>query len=156
MWMLSFVPDSLLHLVILCIIGGGIGLYVAGLFLNFMPWLKPYKEPVRILSTVMCVVGVYFYGSYSTEIEWRAKVEALEAKLAVAEAKSQEVVVQIKEKIIWKTKIIHDTQIVVQEKIIHDAAQIDAQCKVPQIAIDDINAAAKNPAPGDTDPGDKK
>ena len=108
--------------------------------------LNPYKEPVRILSTFLCVAGVYFYASYATEMEWRAKVEAVQAKLAVAEAKSQEVVTVIKEKIVWKTKVIHDTQIVVQEKIIHDAAIIDAQCKVPQMAIDDLNAAARDPA----------
>jgi hypothetical protein len=154
MWMLSFLPDGLLHFVILCVLFGGVGLYVAGLFMNFLPWLKPYKEPVRILSTFLCVAGVYFYGSYATEIEWRAKVEALQAKLEVAETKSQEVVTVIKEKIVWKTKVIHDTQIVVQEKIVHDAAVIDAQCKVPQIAIDDLNAAARDPA--QENKGDKK
>ena len=146
MWILSFLPDSLLHFVILCILGGGVGLYIAGMFINFLPMLKPYKEPVLILSTFLCVAGVYFYASYATEMEWRAKVEAVQAKLAVAEAKSQEVVTVIKEKIVWKTKVIHDTQIVVQEKIIHDAAIIDAQCKVPQMAIDDLNAAARDPA----------
>jgi len=146
MWILSFLPDSLLHFVILCILGGGVGLYIAGMFMNFLPGLTPYKEPVRILSTFLCVAGVYFYGSYATEMEWRAKVEAVQAKLAVAEAKSQEVETVIKEKIVWKTKVIHDTQIVVQEKIIRDAVIIDAQCKVPQIAIDDLNAAARDPA----------
>jgi hypothetical protein len=145
MWMLSFVPDSILQLVVYCLMAGGLGLYTAGLLANFIPPLRLYKEPIRIIGTAVAVAGVYFFGAYSTEMEWRDRVKEVQAKLEVAEAKSKEVVTVVKEKIVWKTKVIHDTQVVVQEKIVRDAAVIDAQCKVPPIAIEDLNAAAQDP-----------
>lgn len=155
MWILHFIPDSLMQLVTLCIIGGGLGLYAVGFLMNFLTGLRPYKESIRIAATALCVIGVYFYSGYSVEMEWRARVEQLQAQLALAEAKSQQVITEVRDRIVYKTRVIHDRQVVVQEKIIHDAAVIDAECKVPKVAIDDLNGAAKDPN-SDPKEGDKR
>jgi len=84
MWMLSFVPDAILHLAVYAVMLAGVGLYIASFFLNLLPPAIPYREPVRILGTLIAVAGVYFYGGYSTEMAWRDKVSQLETKVAKA------------------------------------------------------------------------
>jgi len=79
MWMLSFVPDALLHMVVIGIMFAGISLYAFSFITRVLPPLIPYTGMIRILGTILTVVGIYFFGSYSTEMEWRNKVAELEA-----------------------------------------------------------------------------
>ena len=44
-----------------------------------------------------------------------------------------------------KNKVIVQRQIVIHERIVKDAAKIDATCKVDPLAIKDLNDAATNP-----------
>jgi len=89
MWMLSFVSDALLYAVVIGTMFTGIALYVISFVTRFIPPLIPYSGIARILGTILTVVGIYFFGSYSTEIEWRARVAELEEKVKVSEAKSK-------------------------------------------------------------------
>jgi len=142
MWILSFLPDSLLQLAVYStIIAGGV-LYAAGLLMNFLPWLVPYKEPVRILSTVFLVAGVYFYGSYDNEMSWRKRVEEIQAKVAVAEEQSKTANVKIDNKIQTRTQVVHDVKVVVKERIREIAAKADAECKVDPEIVKSLNKAA--------------
>jgi len=145
MWLLSFVPDSWLHLAVLAILASGVGMYVLSLFVNFIPPLKIYKTPIQLIGSLLAIAGVYFYGSYATEMEWRDKVKEAEAKVAIAEAKSQEVNTVIKKVYVDKVKVIHDTKIVIQEKIVNVAEKMDAKCEVIPEALDILNEAAKKP-----------
>ena len=145
MFWLSFIPDSFLRLVILSIFFSGVGVYVISLFIGFIRPLIAYKELLRIVGTLLMIAGVYFYGSYDTEMSWRAKMEEAQTKIAKAEEKSKKANTKIVIKIVTQTKLVHDQKIVVQEKIIKDAAKIDAECKISPEVITDLNAAAKNP-----------
>jgi hypothetical protein len=66
----------------------------------------------------------------------------MQDKIAVAEAKSATVNTQIETKVVEKVKLIHDTQVVVQDRIVKEAAQMDAECKVDASAISILNQAA--------------
>jgi hypothetical protein len=59
----------------------------------------------QALSVVVLLAGVYFKGGYGTEMEWRKRVADVEAKLKVAEAKSnivtEKIIIQTKEKIVY-------------------------------------------------------
>ena len=81
MWMLSFVPDALLHLVVITVVFTGVGLYALSFFTKLIPPLIPYSGIVRVVGTVLIVCGIYFLGSYSTEMSWRNKVAELEEKV---------------------------------------------------------------------------
>ena len=96
---------------------------------------------------VLLVIGIYFKGSFATEMEWRAKVEALQQKVAIAEEKAKTANAQIETKVITKIKTIHDTKVVTKKVLEVQREVIDAECKVPQQAIDIINAAARGEAP---------
>jgi len=145
MWLLHFVPDNLLHYVINAFLFSGIGLYILGLLSNFIRFMTPYKEMIRIISTLLIIVSIYFYGRYTTDQEWRAKVEAAQAQVAAAEAKAQQVNTQVETKIVTQTQVIHDKQIVIQHEIQAVEKQIDSECKLDPVVVKIVNDAAQNP-----------
>jgi uncharacterized membrane protein YraQ (UPF0718 family) len=154
MWLLSFLPDSfLLFIVNTILIAGIIGTVVSFFFINrlarWFPTIAPYYWLLQILSIVVLVAGVYFKGGYSVEQEWRDRVAALEAKIAIAEEKSKAANSEIQTKIVTKTKVIHDTKIVIREKLKEVEKIINKDCTVASEAIDIHNAAAKNVKPGE-------
>jgi len=153
MWFLSFIPDSLLHAAILSVLFAGGGLYIFGMFINFFPAAAPYKEPIRILATVLMVLGIYGYGSYANEMSWRLKVAEAEAKVAEAEAKSEKVNTVIETKIVKQKQVIHDVQLQIQKEIQVNEKLIDAECKLDPVVVKILNEAAANPF---TKPGSAK
>jgi L-cysteine desulfidase len=94
-------------------------------------------------------LGVWLRGGYDTEMAWRAKVAEAEARVAVAEQKSQEINTVIEQKIVEKTKVIKgkteyitqylDREVVKKEEII----KYIEQCPVPKEIIDIHNQAAE-------------
>ena len=142
MWILSFIPDALLQLVVIGIMFTGIALYVVSFFTRFIPPLIAYSGIARILGTVLVIVGIYFYGSYSTEMSWRNKVAELEEKVKVSEAKSKEVNIQIQTVYKDRVKIVKETQVVIQERIKEVEKRIDSQCTVDSSVIQILNDAA--------------
>jgi energy-coupling factor transporter transmembrane protein EcfT len=117
MWILSFLPDSfLLFIVNTILIAGIIGTVVSFFFINrlarWFPSITPYYWLLQILSIVVLIAGVYFKGGYSVEQEWRDRVAALEAKIAIAEEKSKAANNKLNEVVKSKTKVIHDTKVI--------------------------------------------
>jgi apolipoprotein N-acyltransferase len=145
MWMLGFVPDTLLYLAVYTVLASGIGLYVLSFFTRFIPPLIPYSGILRIFATILLVGGVYFYGGYSTEMSWRNKVNELETKVAKSEAESKEANTVIQKVYIDRVKVVKDTQLVIQKQIVEVAQKIDSQCVVAPEAIDILNLASKRP-----------
>ena len=145
MWMLSFIPDSWLHFAVMAILFIGAVLYGASFVLRFIPPLIPYKDPMRILSVVLMIVGVYCYGSYDTEMHWRAKVESAQAKVAEAEAKSADANIALEAERKKKQKVITEYAITIKERIVEKEKIIDAGCVVAPEALSILNDASKNP-----------
>lgn len=145
MWMLGFLPDAFLFYAVIAVLAVGVGLYVFSFFLNFFPPFKPYRVAFQALGTVLAVAGVYFYGSYATEMEWRERVAETEKKIAIAEAKSKEANVQIQTKIVERVKVVKEKEIVIQKEIVEAAAKMDEKCVVIPEALDILNQAAKTP-----------
>jgi apolipoprotein N-acyltransferase len=142
MWMLSFIPDSWLQFAVFAVLAFGVGMYVLSFFLNFIPPLKPYRLPLQLVGTLLAVCGVYFYGGYSTEMEWRTKVQEAEAKVAKAEADSKEANIQIKTVYVDRVKVVKEKQVVIEKQIVEVAAKMDAKCVVIPEALDILNDAA--------------
>jgi len=143
MFLLSFVPDAILHLVVVGILFTGVGIYTLSFFTRFIPPLIPYSGIARIVGTVLIVGGVYFYGSYSTEMSWRNKVAELEEQVKVAEAKSKTANVEIQTVYRDKVKIVKETQVVIQERIKEVEKRIDSQCTIDTEVINILKDAAK-------------
>jgi len=139
MWILSFVPDAWLHYAVYAVLISGISAYIV----SFIP-LLPYRNIIRVVGTLLTVAGIYFYGSYSTEMSWRSRTEELQKEIDAAKVKSDDANKQIAGLIAQKTQIIHDKQIVIQKQIVQDAAKIDKQCVVDPEVITILNNAASD------------
>ena len=144
MWLLNWLPDSLLHLVVMGTMLSGIVLYVLGIFISFVPPALPYKEPIKFFAIVLLVAGVYAYGSYDNEMSWRAKEADLKAKIAVSEAQAKTANEALAAEIARRDKIIKDSQAAIKARIQKEAEQIDANCIVSDNAISILNDAARS------------
>ena len=145
MWFLNFIPDSVLQFAILSVLGVGLVLYVIGLLLGFFPAFNVYKEPIRILATLLIVAGVYGEGSYANEMSWRAKVKEAEEKVRLAAEQSKEVNTVIETKIVKQKQIVHDVQVQIQKEIQVNEKIINAECKLDPVVVKILNNAATNP-----------
>lgn len=133
MWMLYFLSDDMLAwaihgILIIAIIGT-----IAGFILN--------KTVIKIIFSILLLSGIYFEGSYTTEMIWRNRVAEVEARVAIAEAKSQQVNTVIQEKIVEKIKIVKERVVVNHNVIKKHKEVINAECKIPDIAFQIYNTA---------------
>ena len=86
MWILKFLPDSLLIFLTHAITVLGILALVAGFFLAFIPLIKNYGRMLKIGGTVLLLIGIYFEGGLATEMEWRRRVAEMEEKVKIVES----------------------------------------------------------------------
>lgn len=146
MFLLHFLPDSFLHTVINIVLFTGLSATVIGFFLvGWIPGLRNYKTLIQILGVVLLVAGIYWKGGYGVEMEWRAKVAEMEAKLKLAEEKSQQVNTVIQEKVVTKVKHIKDVQVKLQKEIVEKERVINGECEVTAEAVEILNKAAERP-----------
>lgn len=146
MWMLSFIPDSILHAFVNIVFYAGIVGTLLGFVFNFA-FLRQYRLIIQVVGILLLVGGVYFKGGYEVEIQWRERVAEMQAKVKAAEEKSKQVNTVIQTKVVTKIKTIHDTKVVTKEVIKEVAAKIDNECKVAPEAITILNSAAHNKVP---------
>ena len=148
-WMLGLIPDSFFVWITYTLMIIGAGLYVASKLVTWIPLMGQYKLPAELVGVGVLICGVYLFGGYGVEMSWRAKVSELEEKVRVAESKSQEVKIQIQEKIVVKTKVIKERETVYVDRIKEIAKEVDAKCEVDSRVIDQLNKAAEDPFQGD-------
>jgi hypothetical protein len=147
MFLLSFIPDSLIQWIVHVILLAGIaGIAITTafkFFIKYIPWIIPYRTILQVVSLVLLVAGVYFKGGIAVEMEWRSRVKELEEKVAKAEAQSKDANEKIKTVYVDRVKIVKEQQVVVQEKIKEVQVKIDSQCKITTETIDILNNSAK-------------
>jgi uncharacterized SAM-binding protein YcdF (DUF218 family) len=148
-WMFSLLPDSLLVYVYYALFGLGVGLYIISKLVTWIPVIKSYKLPAELVGVLLFGAAAFLLGGYGTEMSWRQRVAELEAKIKEAEEKSAVVNTVIKEKIVYKTKIVKQKQIEYVDRIKEVAVQIDKKCEVDPAAIEILNKAAEDPTKGE-------
>ena len=150
MWMLSWLPDSLLlYIVNTILLVGAVGSFLTFFALNrilrWFPAIAPYYLVLQVVSAVLLVSGIYFKGGYSVEMAWREKVKEAEAKVAMAEEQSKDLNKKLEDERKKKQQVKIEyyatvkTQIKEVEKIINGKCEIDPQ--VNEL----LNKAATNP-----------
>lgn len=113
MWLLHLLPTSMLEYIVNSILFIGITLTILSFvflspMLRMIPAIAGYYKVLQIISLVILCAGIYVKGGYTTEKIWRDKVEEVEKKLKIAEAKSGEVKVVIQEKVVYKNKVVRE------------------------------------------------
>jgi len=147
-WFLSLVPESIFILIYYIMLSAGIVLYIASKLVTWIPMMGQYKLPAELVGVVLLVVGAYFYGGHGVQSAWLARVAELEAKVKIAEEKSQQVNTVIETKIVTKVKVIKEN-VYVNREIIKEVAgkQLDAQCTLPKSTVSLHDSASRNEVP---------
>jgi hypothetical protein len=150
MWLLTFLPDSLLMYIINGILVTGavsffLSFFVLHKILNKFPALAPYHLIIQIVSVVLLVSGIYFKGGYSTEMMWRERVKEAEAKVAVVEQQSQLLNTQLEQERKKKQQVKVEYYNTVKTEIKEVEKVINAKCEVDPNVNDLHNKAATNP-----------
>jgi hypothetical protein len=148
-WAVSLIPDAMLNWIYWAIIAIGLTGVLAGWVGKFIPFYGNYVKILQPIGIILLVLGVWLRGGYDVEMSWRAKVADVEAKIAVAEQKSQETNTVIEQKVVEKTKVIKgkteyitqylDREVIKKEEII----KYIEQCPVPKEIIEVHNQAAE-------------
>ena len=145
MWILHFLPDSLILWFTNILLLVGIVLTVAGFFVHRIPVIWQYQLPFKVLGIALLVAGVYFRGGYATEMVWRERVTEVEAKLKLAEEQSTKENVRIDTKVVNRTKLIRERGEEIVKYVDREVVKYDAQCIIPQPFIEAHNRAAEAP-----------
>jgi hypothetical protein len=157
MWMLAWVPDSMLlwavHVVLIVgLISTFLSFFLLHRIVRWLPALAPWHLLLQIISIVLLIGGVYFKGGYDTEDSWRAKVKEAEEKVAEAEQKAKDANIELEKKGGEKIKYIRGrteyiTQYVDREVIKYDVKFAPGgECELPKEFVKSLNLAAERPA----------
>ena len=138
MWIVNFLPDFVFHTLLLV----SLLTLVASFVLDSIPFVSTNAKAIQLASAVVLAIALFFEGAISDNDAWLARVAELEKQVAVAEAKSKETNTVIQYQYRDKVKTIKETQVVVQERIVKEAAKMDAECRVSPEAISILNQAA--------------
>jgi hypothetical protein len=144
-WVLSLIPDSILIWIYYLLLLAGLGLYVCSKLVKLIPLMGQYKLPAELVGVAVLCLASWLLGGYGVEMAWRDKVKELEAKVAIAEQKSQQVNTVIQTKVVERVKMVEKKVEVVRTQIEKDKEIINAECKVPDIAVIDYNKAVADP-----------
>lgn len=142
MW--TLIPGWVTHWIVnLLLLSGAIGL-LASWIGRWIPFFDVYARLLKPLGIVLLLGGVFLKGGEANNDMWLAKIANLEAKVKVAEEKSNQANKDLDKAIKSKTKTIKEVQVVIKERIKEVEKQIDADCKVDRSALDILNDSAKN------------
>ena len=131
------------YLIHTTLIIGIIGLLISWV-LSFVPLVGRYRLPIQVVSVILFSVSLWFEGSLSKDRQWKAKVEELEAKLAVAKIESEKINTEVITQVVTQKQVIKEKGKTVIEYIDREVVKYDSSCPLPSDVISAHNAAATN------------
>jgi hypothetical protein len=149
--MLSFIPDSLIAVIVHIIFAIGVIGFFVGSLASILPFISVYGKIIKNVAGVLLIVGLYLEGGLGVEQDWRKKVADMEAKVALAEQQSVKENVRIVEKIVKQTEYIKTRGKDIVKYVDREVVKYDTkfasggQCEIPKEFIKALNAAAEMP-----------
>ena len=146
-WLWNLLPAGVVHwLNTLIIIVGLVGVS-AGFLGRWIPFFSQYAPLCRVVGTILLVVGVYFKGGEAIDSAWQARVDKLQAQIAVAEERSKAATDRLNEEVKRNKQDVRNNTAAIKGQIAQNAKQLDAECRVSDAAIEIHNEAAQNKRP---------
>lgn len=146
MWILSFLPDFVFHLITLVGILG----VVASFFFGFIPFVSTYKLPIQVASVILLVVGIYFEGGIANEDKWKQRVAEAEKKVLEIQVQSAEANTKLVDKIKENEKLRKERQNATQTIITQVVKQTDSQCTLSNGFVRVHDSASQDKIPDST------
>ena len=152
-WLIALLPTWVIFALLAV---GAAGLFAA-FFIGKIPFIKQYNFPIKLVSTILLICGVYLQGASAYKDSVAKEVAELKQKLAEAEAKSQKTNVEIVEKIVKDTEIIRVKGKTITDFVDREVVKYDNTCIVPKEVIDAHNMAVTlKVEPSNAPEGEKK
>ncbi len=152
MWQLSilwsFIPDWLITIMVNGLIIVGLVGISASWIARWVPYFNMYRGPIQLIGVICLVLGVYFKGGADVERSWRERVRELEARVAIAEKQSAEANKKLSDQLSQNKKLTQEVKNANQAAVRANASKIDAECRVPDVAIELLNSASQNKVSG--------
>jgi hypothetical protein len=145
MQILHFLPDAIIVWFCNILLLAGLMLTIAGFFTNRVPVLGQYELAFKIVGIALLVLGVYFRGGVAVEQEWRERVAAVEAQLAIAEKASAAANAQIETRTQQQVAQIRQRMTYVRQYVDREIVRYNDQCQIPEPFIRAHNDAAEVP-----------
>lgn len=141
MWLLSFLPTYVFHL--LTLIG------VVGVVVCLLP--IPYKSIVQIISVIVLSFSLYMEGGICNQAEWEAKVAQVKLDMAVKEVKSAEVTTKIITKYVKQIQVVKETgDVIIKQIPMYITKNDDSMCTIPNGFVLLHDSASRNEVPDST------
>jgi hypothetical protein len=145
MFILHFLPDSVILWFCNILLLTGIVATAAGFVAHRVPVLWPYQLGFKLAGIALLVLGVYFRGGIAVETEWRERVAAVEARLAEAEKASASANTQIETQTQQQVAKIRQRMTYIRQYVDREVVQYNDQCVIPPPFVDAHNRAAEAP-----------
>jgi hypothetical protein len=139
-WLITWLVNGL-------VIVGLVGVSAAWIA-RWVPYFNMYRGPIQLIGVICLVLGVYFRGGADVEQAWRDRVAKLEAQIAVAEKQSAESNKRLSDQLAQNKKLTQEVKNANQASIRANAEKINAECRVPDVAIGLHNSASQNKVSG--------
>lgn len=143
MFILHFLPDTLIVWFCNCLLFAGVVATAAGFVAHRIPVLGQYQLAFKIAGIGLLVLGVYFRGGLAVEQEWRERVAAVEEKLAQAEKASAETNTKIDIQVQKKIASVRERTTYIRQYVDREVVPYDAGCVIPEPFVQAHNRAAE-------------
>ena len=145
MWILHYLPDSIILAFCNTLLFAGIVATAAGFVAHRVPVLWSYQLAFKLGGIALLVLGVYFRGGLAVETEWRERVAEVQARLAVAEKASVKANVTIEAKTQKQVIAIRNRTEYIRQYVDREVVKYDTTCTIPEPFIRAHNDAAEAP-----------
>ena len=113
--------------------------------LSYLTLLKPYQLLLKISGLVVVACAIFVLGMLHADRTWQAAARDLEAKVAAAEAQSQQVNEVIKERLVTRTQVVKVRGEDIVRYIDREVAKTDIACVISPEFVNAHNRAAEPP-----------
>ena len=139
LWFIQLIPTSWLEFAALMILVVGAVMFFAGQIFKYVPFVKQYNFPLRLIGGLLLLAGAYFNGGLGVEMEYRARIEEMKARIEVFEQKSQEENVKIEKEIVEKTTVIKQDTDATLAEIERLKDELNSKCELTPEMIEIYN-----------------
>lgn len=147
MWILDWLPFWAIHLAVL---SGVLGL-IASQFFDFIPFVRTYTFPLKVVAILVLVFGVYMEGGITNQDKWEAKVAEVKLEAAQKETAAAETTVKVVTKYVKQIQVVKETgDVIIKEIPTYITKVDDSKCVVPNGFVLLHDSASRNEVPDTT------
>lgn len=137
LWLINQIPLILIHIIV------AIGI-TSLLLSNFLP--KIYSVGLTITGIAIIAIGIFLEGLCIGSKDIVDELNKAKEKVAQMEQQGKQETAKVENKVVTRTKVIHERGEVIKQYVDREITKYDNQCVIPQEFIKAHNDAAEVPS----------